>query len=114
MKVATKRSLPLILALGFVVGGGGVAFASVNAPAGVPDKAPRAVSTSPQPALLDHPECHSARKDDPKDDCYKSIGPWNSTKLSADQVRREIPLTEMVSAKIPAKDIQRYYPGYQP
>lgn len=64
---------------------------------------------------LDHPECYSeARVNDPNDFCYRTIGPWNSTKSSDEEVRALVSVERMVEAGKTVHEIQRYYPEYSP
>lgn len=64
---------------------------------------------------LDHPECYSeARLNDPNDFCYRTMGPWNSTKSSDEEVRALVSVERMVEAGRTVHEIQRYYPEYNP
>jgi hypothetical protein len=71
--------------------------------------------TSSPAAGIDHPECYDERKlHDPADFCYLTIGPWNSTKSSDEEVRSLMPIDRMLAAGKTTEEIQRYYPGYVP
>lgn len=60
---------------------------------------------------MDHPECYNETKlNDPNDFCYKTIGPWNSTKSSDEEVRSLVSVEQMVAAGRTVDEIQRYYP----
>lgn len=60
---------------------------------------------------MDHPECYNETKlNDPNDFCYKTIGPWNSTKSSDEEVRSLVSVEQMVAAVRTVDEIQRYYP----
>jgi len=62
-----------------------------------------------------HPECYNEiRLNDPDDFCYKTIGPWNSTKSSDEEVRSLVSVEDMTAAGRTTEDIQRYYPDYNP
>lgn len=72
-------------------------------------------TTSSPAAGSDHPECYDARRlNDPRDFCYLTMGPWNSTKPSDEEVRQLMPIDRMLAAGKSTKEIQRYYPGYVP
>ena len=67
------------------------------------------------PAEADHPECYNeTRLNDPNDFCYKTMGPWNSTKSSDEEVRSLISVDRMVAAGMNVQEIERYYPEYRP
>ncbi|MET4096977.1 hypothetical protein [Arthrobacter sp. UYCu712] len=71
--------------------------------------------TSSPAAGTDHPECYDERKlHDPADFCYLTIGPWNSTKSSDEEVRSLMPIDRMLTAGKTTEEIQRYYPDYVP
>jgi hypothetical protein len=71
--------------------------------------------TSSPAAGTDHPECYDERKiHDPADFCYLTIGPWNSTKSSDEEVRSLMPIDRMLAAGKTTEEIQRYYPDYVP
>lgn len=77
---------------------------------------------SPSPAPVgvisednSHPECYdTAKMNDPNDFCYKTIGPWNSTLLTKDEVRAQISLESMIEADFPEDRIKELYPEYVP
>jgi hypothetical protein len=72
-------------------------------------------TTSSPAAGTDHPECYDARKlHDPSDFCYLTVGPWNSTKSSDEEVRSLMPIDRMLAAGKTTEEIQRYYPDYVP
>jgi len=63
----------------------------------------------------DHPECYNeTRLNDPNDFCYKTMGPWNSTKSSDEEVRSLVSVERMVESGRTVEEIQRYYPDYSP
>lgn len=63
----------------------------------------------------DHPECYTeTRLNDPNDFCYKTMGPWNSTKSSDEEVRAMVSVERMVESGRTLQEIQRYYPDYSP
>ena len=63
----------------------------------------------------DHPECYNeTRLNDPNDFCYRTIGPWNSTKSSDEEVRAIMSVDRMVEAGKTVQEIRRYYPEYSP
>lgn len=63
----------------------------------------------------DHPECYNqARLNDPDDFCYRTMGVWNSTKSSDEEVRSMMSIERMVAARKTVQEIQRYYPEYSP
>lgn len=63
----------------------------------------------------DHPECYNkARLNDPNDFCYRTMGPWNSTRSSDEEVRSMMSVERMVRAGKTVQEIQRYYPEYAP
>ncbi|MGO4805180.1 hypothetical protein AB4089_08645 [Arthrobacter sp. 2MCAF15] len=64
---------------------------------------------------LEHPECYNeARLSDPNDFCYRTMGPWNSTKSSDEEVRSMISVEQMIEAGRTVQEIRRYYPEYSP
>jgi len=64
---------------------------------------------------LDHPECYNeTRLKDPNDFCYKTMGPWNSTKSSDEEVRSLVSIERMIESGRTVEEIQRYYPDYRP
>ncbi|WP_416404766.1 hypothetical protein [Arthrobacter sp. LFS091] len=80
-----------------------------------------AVASSPSRAVTagagekSHPECYNATKlNDPNDFCYQTIGPWNSTRSSDEEVRSLMSLERMVEFGLKVEEIQRYYPDYSP
>ena len=72
--------------------------------------------TTSSPATgTDHPECYDERKlHDPSDYCYLTMGPWDSTKSSDEEVRNLMPIDRMLAAGKTTEEIQRYYPDYVP
>lgn len=48
------------------------------------------------------------------DFCFLTIGPWNSTKSSDEEVRSLMPIGRMPTAGKTTEEIQRYYPDYVP
>lgn len=63
----------------------------------------------------DHPECYNAaRLNDPNDFCYRTIGPWNSTSSSDEEVRALMPIERMLAAGKTTEEIRRYHPEYTP
>jgi hypothetical protein len=63
----------------------------------------------------EHPECYNeARLNDPNGFCYRTMGPWNSTKSSDEEVRSMMSVERMVKAGQTVQEIQRYYPDYSP
>ncbi|WP_427017070.1 hypothetical protein ACQCSX_20660 [Pseudarthrobacter sp. P1] len=89
--------------------GGASAHAAMDHPAPAP-----AVSEtgSGDPS---HPECYDAAKlNDPSDFCYQTMGPWNSTLATFDEVRQHVSIETMVEMGRTTAQIQRYYPDYTP
>ncbi|MFE4226946.1 hypothetical protein ACFRJ8_03540 [Arthrobacter sp. NPDC056886] len=63
----------------------------------------------------DHTECYNeARLNNPNDFCYRTMGAWNSTKSSDEEVRSMMSIERMVKAGKTVQEIQRYYPEYSP
>jgi hypothetical protein len=63
----------------------------------------------------DHPECYNTAKlNDPNDFCYRTMGPWNSTKSSDEEVRALMPIGRMLAAGKTTEEIRRYHPEYSP
>ena len=58
-----------------------------------------------------HSECYNeVRLNDPNDFCYRTMGAWNSTKSSDEEVRSMMSIERMVAARKTVQEIQRYYP----
>jgi len=92
-------ALTPLLALGLSAASG----TSKSGPAGTAVDAP------------DHPECYNeARLNDPNDFCYRTMGPWNSTRSSDEEVRSMMSVERTVRAGKTVQEIQRYYPEYAP
>lgn len=89
---------------------------AVAASASAKDSPHDSPSRSSSPAAgTDHPECYNERKlHDPADFCYLTIGPWNSTKSSDEEVRRLMPIDRMLTAGKTTEEIQSYHPHYVP
>ncbi|SDL26869.1 hypothetical protein SAMN04487916_107119 [Arthrobacter sp. ov407] len=63
----------------------------------------------------DHPECYNTAKlNDPNDFCYRTMGPWNSTRSSDEEVRALMPIERMLAAGKTTEEIRRYHPEYSP
>lgn len=63
----------------------------------------------------EHPECYNtARLNDPNDFCYRTMGPWNSTRSSDEEVRALMPIERMIAAGKTTEEIRRYHPEYSP
>lgn len=89
--------------------GAAAAYASAEHPSR--DNSPTVSSTTE----ADHPECYdSAKLNDPNDFCFKTIGPWNSSRSSDAEVRSMMPVERMVKAGKTVEEIRRYYPDYTP
>lgn len=66
-------------------------------------------------SVTDHPECYNtARLNDPNDFCYRTMGPWNSTRSSDEGVRALMPIERMLAAGKTTEEIRRYHPEYSP
>lgn len=104
MKKKTTTGITLIALTPLFALGVSTAFgSSAPGPVGAP------------PAEADHPECYNeTRLNDPNDFCYKTMGPWNSTKSSDEEVRSLVSVDRMVAAGMNVQEIQRYYPEYRP
>ena len=64
---------------------------------------------------VDHPECYDEVKmNDPKDFCYQTMGPWNSTLATAEEVRASVSVESMVTQGLSTQQIRAYYPEYTP
>lgn len=101
-----KLALCIIGTAAVLMGG---AFAGIQASTNTEQVA------APSMGDTSHPECYDAAKmNDPNDFCYQTIGPWNSTLSSAEEVRSLVSLEKMISVGMPTAHIQRYYPEYQP
>jgi hypothetical protein len=105
--VASSVALISALGLGAVAANGSVK--------GSPADGPNQTTSSTATGSGDHPECYDARRlNEPSDFCYLTMGPWNSTKTSDEEVRSLMPIDRMLVAGKTTKEIQRYYPDYVP
>jgi len=63
----------------------------------------------------DHPECYNeARLNDPNDFCYRTMGPWNSTRSSDEEVRSMMSVERMVRAGKTRSRDPALLPGIRP
>jgi hypothetical protein len=127
MRSKTKAALSVFTIGALLAVGGASAYAAMDRPAAAPAPAvapAAAPSAATAPALAtpgigskdpSHPECYDAAKlNDPSDFCYQTMGPWNSTLATDDEVRRFVSVDAMARAGMSAAQIQRYYPAYSP
>lgn len=126
MDVKLKLLLSVV-ALGFLLGVGGVASYAAFAESDPSQQMVNYLESDPgdsgilEPAshkvlpTQDHDECYDGKKpNDPSDFCYQTIGPWNSTTSTDEEVRELVSIEQMVAIGATTAEIQRYYPRYRP
>ncbi|WP_223995536.1 hypothetical protein [Arthrobacter sp. NicSoilB11] len=102
-----KASVSMVIAGGFLMAGAAVAYGALE-----PSAPSKSASVSDREA---HPECYDeAKANDPSDFCYKTIGEWNSKRLTADDVRSQFSSQEMAKNGMSPETIRQYYPEYTP
>ncbi|WOH19135.1 hypothetical protein IRJ34_02070 [Paenarthrobacter sp. GOM3] len=123
-----KKLLLSVFAVGSLVGIGNVSSSQAAIDESVPservvkqmesdlgDGGTLEPAINPELPSADHPECYDTKKlDDPSDFCYRTIGPWNSTLSTDEEVRELVSIEQMVASGRTAAEIRRYYPEYTP